>query len=135
MARAPVLALVEHVDRELDLICLVKALLEQRHGVVLRIANVYGDAPLSLAGRAPLVALTPFFYGVDDAVLCDYVAAWPRTRFVNLAWEQVFYPSHQVIKAPRDKFTRKKVTHLAWSQTFADYLADHRAGRARGRPA
>jgi hypothetical protein len=125
------LALVEHVDRELDLICLLKVLLQRRHGIELKVANFYADAPLTLAGPPPRIVLTPFFYAVEDVVLHDYVHAWPDTRFVNLAWEQVFYPSHQVIKAPRDKFTRKKVTHLAWSQTFVDYLAGHDVVRER----
>ena len=118
------LALVEHVDRELDLLCLLKALLKSRHGIELKIANFYADAPLVLARPAPRLVLTPFFYATVDMVVRDYVAAWPNTRFVNLAWEQVFYPSHQLIKSPRDKFTRKFVTHLAWSQTFDSYLKE-----------
>jgi hypothetical protein len=119
------LALIEHVDRELDLVSLLKVLLKDRHGIDLEIANFYADAPLTLARPAPRLVLTPFFYAVEDVVLKDYVSAWPDTRFVNLAWEQVFYPSHQAIKAPRDKFTRKKVTHLAWSRTFVDYMTGH----------
>ena len=91
----------------------------------LEVANFYADAPLSLAGPPPRVVLTPFFYAAEDMVLRDYVGAWPEARFVNLAWEQVFYPTHQAMKAPRDKFTRKKVTHLAWSPSFAGYLKDH----------
>ena len=94
------LALIEHVDRELDLVCLLKVLLKQRRGIELQIANLYADAPLTLAGPPPAVALTPFFYAVEDVVVKDYVEAWPQTRFVNLAWEQLFYPSHQQIKAP-----------------------------------
>jgi hypothetical protein len=119
------LALVEHVDRELDLLCLLKTLLKGRHGIELKIANFYADAPLLLARPAPRLVLTPFFYAAEDVVLKDYVAGWPGTRFVNLAWEQLFYPSHQAIKAPRDRFTRKQVTHLAWSQAFVGYLEDH----------
>ena len=120
------LALVEHVDRELDLVCLLKVLLKSRHGIELKVANLYADAPLLLAGPPPRVVLTPFFYAAEDMVLADYVKGWPNnTRFVNLAWEQLFYPSHQQIKAPRDTFTRKQVTHLAWSRAFAQYLEDH----------
>ena len=119
------LALVEHVDRELDLLCLLKVLLKRRHGIELKIANFYADAPLLLARPAPRLVLTPFFYAAEDMVLADYVAAWPNTRFVNLAWEQLFYPSHQQIKAPRDAFTRERVTHLAWSRAFVRYLEEH----------
>ena len=118
------LALVEHVDRELDLLCLLKALLKGRHGIELKIANVYADAPLLLARPAPRLVLTPFFYATEDMVVADYVAGWPNARFVNLAWEQLFYPSHQAIKAPRDRFTRKQVTHLAWSRAFVGYLEE-----------
>lgn len=116
------LALVEHVDRELDVVCLLKTLLKDRHGIELKVANVYADAPLLLAGPAPRLVLTPFFYAAEDIILKDYLQAWPETRVFNLAWEQLFYPSHEQIKAPRDKFARKKVVHLAWSRTFADYL-------------
>jgi hypothetical protein len=116
------LALVEHIDRELDLVCLLKTLLKSRHGIELKVANFYGDAPLTLARPAPRLVVTPFFYAAEDIVLRDYVKAWPNTRFVNLAWEQLFYPSHEQIKAPRDKFTRKQVVHLAWSRTFVQYL-------------
>ncbi len=119
------LALVEHVDRELDLLCLLKALLKNRHQIDLKIANFYADAPLLLAKPAPRLVLTPFFYATEDIVLRDYVAGWPNTRFLNLAWEQLFYPSHQAIKAPRDRFTRKQVTHLAWSRAFGAYLEEH----------
>ena len=119
------LALVEHVDRELDLVCLLKVLLKQRYGIELQIANLYAEAPLILARPAPRLVLTPFFYAAEDLVLRDYVCAWPNARIVNLAWEQVFYPSHEQIKAPRDKFTKKRVTHLAWSRTFADYLENN----------
>ena len=119
------LALVEHVDRELDLLCLLKALLKSGHGIELKIANFYADAPLLLARPAPRLVLTPFFYAAEDIVLADYVAGWPNTRFLNLAWEQLFYPSHQAIKAPRDRFTRKQVIHLAWSRAFGAYLEEH----------
>jgi hypothetical protein len=120
-----VLAFVEHIDRELDFITLVKELLRREHGVVLEIANFYADAPLLLNGPAPRVVLTPFFYATEDVVLRDYVDAWPEARFINLAWEQLFYPSHAAIKAPRDAFTHNVVRHLAWSPAFARYLADN----------
>lgn len=126
-----VLALIEHVDRELDLLCLLKVLLRKRHGITLRLANVYADAPLLLAGPVPRLVLTPFFYSTSDLVVKDYVTRWPETRFVNLAWEQLLYPIHQTIKIPRDDFTRNEVQHFAWTQQFADYLHGHGVPRDR----
>src|SRR5262249_27708614 len=40
-------------------------------------------------------------------------------------WEQLFYPSHVRVKSPRDRFAKSKVTHLAWTKIYADYLAAH----------
>jgi hypothetical protein len=122
MQRKPhLLALVEHVDRELDLLCLLGAELKARFGIDLQILNFYADAPLALNGASPDVVLTPFFYATEDVVLKDYVNAWPDATWLNFAWEQVFYPSQALIKRPRDAFTRNNVTHVAWSRDFLDY--------------
>lgn len=120
-----VLALIEHVDRELDFVAAVKHL-AAREGVTLEVRQFYADAPLLLAGEAPRIVLTPFFYAADDLTLRDYVRAWPDTAFFNLAWEQLFYPAHQKLKAPRDKMARERVTHLAWTEQYRDFLAAHR---------
>ena len=119
------LALIEHADRELDLVCLLKALLKARHGVDLQVAGLYVDAPLSLADAPPEVVLTPFFYSESDSFIRDYVAAWPQARFINLAWEQLFYPAHQATKRPRKTFARKRVLHLAWTREFVDFQTRH----------
>ena len=121
------LALIEHADRELDLVCLVKALLRARHGVELEVASLYMDAPLLLAEAPPEVVLTPFFYSESDIFIRDYIAAWPGARFINLAWEQLFYPAHQATKKPRKDFARNQVLHLAWTREFIDFQARHGA--------
>jgi hypothetical protein len=94
----------------------------ERFGITLEIRNFYADAPLAVAAAAPHVVLVPFCYAAEDYTMRDYVQAWPQTRFVNLAWEQVFYPSHEAIKMPRDDFARQRVVHFAWSETFVGYL-------------
>jgi surface carbohydrate biosynthesis protein len=132
MTRKPrLLALVEHVDRELDLLCLLRAELKARFGLELQILNFYADAPLALNGPAPDVLLTPFFYATEDVVLRDYVQAWPDTTWLNFAWEQVFYPSQALIKRPRDAFTRKNVSHVAWSRDFVEYQVENGVERDR----
>jgi surface carbohydrate biosynthesis protein len=126
MTRKPtILALVEHVDRELDLLCLLRAELRARFGLEMQIMNFYADAPLALNGPAPDLLLTPFFYATDDVVMSDYVKAWPETAWLNFAWEQVFYPSQALIKRPRDEFTRNVVSHIAWSHDFVRYQVEH----------
>jgi surface carbohydrate biosynthesis protein len=126
MTRKPtILALVEHVDRELDLLCLLRAELRARFGLDMQIMNFYADAPLALNGPAPDLLLTPFFYATEDVVLADYVKAWPETTWLNFAWEQVFYPSQAMIKRPRDAFTRNTVSHIAWSHEFVRYQVEN----------
>lgn len=126
MSRTPtILALVEHVDRELDLLCLLRAELRARRGLDMQIMNFYADAPLALNGPAPDVLLMPFFYATEDVVMSDYVKAWPEAVWLNFAWEQVFYPSQALIKRPRDAFARNTVSHIAWSHDFVRYQIEN----------
>lgn len=126
MTRKPrILALVEHVDRELDLLCLLRAELSARFNLDMQVMNFYADAPLALNEQAPDLLLTPFFYAAEDPVMSDYVNAWPETTWLNFAWEQVFYPSQAMIKRPRDAFTRNTVSHIAWSHDFVRYQIEN----------
>jgi len=121
-----ILILVEHADRELDVACLIAARIARAAPrLAVKIANFYTEAQRLIATTAPRVVVTPFFYAVEDAVMRDYVAAWSRSIFVNLAWEQILYGSQQTLKRPRDAFTRDKVRHVAWSEWFRDYLIGH----------
>ncbi len=123
MESVRILALVEHVDRELDVLALVKYQLGLRHGIDLRVANFYTDAPLLLNAPAPHIVLLPFCYGSNETTIRDYFNAWPDTRFYNLAWEQILSSSGRTLKAPRDEKARTQVVHLAWSAEFVEHLA------------
>ncbi len=121
-----ILILVEHADRELDVACLIRALIEQRATRLrVKVANFYTEAQSLIENHSPRVVVTPFFYAIDDKIMRDYVAAWSHATFFNLAWEQILYGSQQTLKRPRDAFTRDRVRHLAWSRWFAEYLQGH----------
>jgi surface carbohydrate biosynthesis protein len=121
-----ILILVEHADRELDVACLIRAIIEERAPRLrVKIANFYTEAQTLIRNYSPRVVVTPFLYAIEDKIMRDYVAAWSRATFFNMAWEQILYGSQQTLKRPRDAFTRDFVRHLAWSEWFARYLQSH----------
>jgi surface carbohydrate biosynthesis protein len=124
--KIPVLWLVEHIAREMDVACAVKALAESRFDLQVTVRNMYYHANEVLQRYEPAVVVHPFFYFVSGALATeDYVEAWPHTTHFNLAWEQIHYKAHMKIKAPSDEFTREKVIHHAWGKFYKDYLMEY----------
>src|SRR5258707_15778877 len=97
------LVLVEHVDRELDVICLTRMLLKRNYGIELEVANVSADAPRILRGPIPKIVFFSSFYSAEFALRRDYVSACPNTKVVSLAWEQVFCPIDEFMHRPLDE--------------------------------
>lgn len=127
MANPPrILWLVEHVAREFDVACAVRAWMEREHGLTLDIRNAYFDFEHTLAGEPPTVVVHPFFYYMEGAMGTEqHCRAWPGAVHVNLAWEELFYPANAVTKAPADDYTRKQVLHHAWGGFFKDFLTEN----------
>lgn len=121
--RIGILILVEHVAREMDVACAVAAHLRRRHGVSVRVRNIYQHAGECLREFEPAVVAHPFLYFAKGALATqDYIAAWPQAAHCNLAWEQLFYGAHQKVKAPGDEFARKNVLHHAWGDFSREFL-------------
>ena len=125
MKNLPLLWLIEHVARELDVACAVRHLAKKRHGVDLEIRNVYYHAKELMQKADPQTVILPFFYTTTDLAYDDYIATWPEARYFNLSWEQIHYNAHVTIKAPSDDFARKKVIHHAWGDFGKSYLLSH----------
>jgi surface carbohydrate biosynthesis protein len=120
-----VLYLIEHTSRELDVACLVKAVMEREHGLRVEIRNMYYHAEDSLRELRPRVVAYPFFYFLKNAMGTeDYVRTWPDAVHFNLSWEQIHYKAHWKIKSPSDEFARKRVVHHAWGKFYRDYLLE-----------
>lgn len=119
-----VLILIEHVDRELDAVAELVVLLEERHGLRAEVRNFYSDMRLCLERYEPAVVATPFFYFLDHHPMKDFVAAWPKAAFVNLAWEQILYTMNKAVKAPKDEFARTRVRHICWTKTYSDFIQE-----------
>jgi hypothetical protein len=124
--RIDVLWLVEHIAREMDVACAVRAMARRRNGLEITVRNLFLDAREMLETCEPRVVVHPFFYFVRGALATeDFVEAWPGAVHFNLAWEEIHYKAHRKIKAPADEFTKKKVIHHAWGPFYRSYLLEH----------
>ena len=118
-----ILWLVEHVAREFDVACVVKAIAKQRYGLRVEVRNLYQHIQDYLCEFDPVVVVHPYVYFVHGALATeDVFRRWPDAIHVNAAWEQIHYKAHYKIKAPSDELARGKVIHLAWGRFFKDYL-------------
>ncbi len=120
-----VLWLIEHVARELDVACAASVLAMNRHGLSVKIRNMFLHFNEFIHCYEPKVVILPYCYSMNDPVIKEMAYCWPKTIFINLAWEEIFYQGHVKIKAPADEFSRAKVIHLAWGDFFKEYLKSH----------
>ncbi len=117
-----ILFLIEHISRELDVACAIKALAERERNLRVEIKHVYHDVPAHLSTYLPRVVVFPSFYCAEDLANKDYITRWQESFFFNMAWEEIFYQGHMKLKAPADEFTRTNVIHHAWGNFYRDYL-------------
>ena len=115
----------EHKARELDIACAVKAILEQRQGISIKIASIAHSLDYVFAKYQPKVVVLPYCVAVHEANLDRLVSQWPEARFVNLSYEQVLGIAQKDLNAPKDDFACNYVIHHAWGDFFADYLKSH----------
>lgn len=121
-----VLWLVEHVAREFDVACAVKAVAEREYGIRVEVRNIYEHIRDYLARFDPAVVVHPFVYFVRGALATeDVFERWPDAIHVNAAWEQIHYKAHLKVKAPADDLARERVIHHAWGDFYRDYLIEH----------
>lgn len=123
--KVDILWLVEHIAREMDVACAVKALVEARYGLDITIRNMYHQAYETMQDYAPSVVVWPFFYFAKGALAVeDYVKTWPKATHFNLSWEELYYKALLKPKAPSDGFAKKKVIHHAWGNFYKEYLLE-----------
>ena len=120
-----VLFLVEHVDRELDVVTCLMQKLESGFGITSQARNYYYDFQQNLALFNPSVVVFPFFYGADHLYPIQYSARWPHAHLVNLGWEQILNKLDVGMKTPRDDTARSRVCHICWTPKHRDFLANN----------
>ena len=118
-----VLFLVEHIDRELDVVTCLMQKLEAGFGITSQARNYYHDFRHNLALFNPSVVVFPFFYGADHLQPIQYTTRWPLAHLVNLGWEQILNKLDVGMKTPRDDVARSRVFHICWTPKHRDFLA------------
>ena len=102
----------EHVDREVDIACAVKALIEEQYGLHIEVVqHPYGEMVANYQHLRPKVILLPSVLGS----YIPYLLEWPTAICVNLRWEQIFYKGIQGNKVIKGSLARQNVIHHAWS--------------------
>jgi len=113
--------LYEKALRELDVACVLKVMLE-REGLSVAIIHQDHDYGEALQHYRPRLVVLPFCYQNRSNNI--YLLRWRDAVFVNLTWEQFFYPGNQKAKTPRGDFPLRHVMHFAWSRDYLRLLAD-----------
>lgn len=130
-----ILLLYEHVVRELDVACAVKAAAGEEFGLRIEFAQYPYGIPEALGAFQPRVVVLPFCYKKCYAKMgSDFAAClleWPDAHYVNLAWEQLIYDGNRNSKTPGGIFATQHVLHHAWSADFAAYLQEQGIARER----
>lgn len=112
---------VEHVARELDVACAVAAILRSR-GVDVAIESLVFNRDELTRRYRPRIVAVPYFYSAGDLGVHDLCLAMPSSRFVNLAFEQLFSKGNMRFKRPRDVSAQEHVMHLSSGSDFSDFL-------------
>ena len=125
MEKVDLVYFVEHVARELDIACAVKAILVINTDVSVKIASITHGLENLLDAYQPNVVALPYCVALHEAGLDAIVRRWPKAKYINLAYEQVLGKAQKDLNSPKDEFARKHVVQHAWGDFFAQYLQDH----------
>ncbi|MBC8508590.1 MAG: hypothetical protein ISR58_03370 [Anaerolineales bacterium] len=125
MEKVDLVYFVEHVARELDIACAVKAILEKNTDISVKIASITHGLKDVFDAYQPKVVALPYCVAVHEAGLDKIVARWSGAKFINLAYEQVLGKAQKNLNSPKDDFAREYVMHHAWGDFFAQYLQDN----------
>lgn len=117
-----VIWIIEHVARELDVACAIKALVEKRYGLTVEIISIQANVRVVTRQWQPRLVVTPFLYGAHLAAISHFIAFWHEPIYFNLAWEQLFSKSTEKYKAIVGDFTKHHVIHHAWGDFFRHNL-------------
>jgi len=121
-----ILLFVEHVARELDIACAVKHLLAEKHGLRLDITSMVSGRKKTLDKWDPCVVAIPYSYvGLASPDLREISDSFPKARFVDLAYEQLYHTFNKSFRIPRDDFARRGVLHHAWADFHVEFLKQH----------
>lgn len=122
MKKIDIIWFIEHISRELDVASAVSALISKKYNKSIKIAPL--NSLKVFNNFLPSTVLLPYCYSIKDKTLRKSLKVWTKARFINLAWEQIFYHANLEYKSPRDDFAKKFVIHHAWSDKRKNFLIE-----------
>ncbi len=123
---ADIVIFTEHVAREMDIATALKFLVQKHYGlhVVVR-SIVHGLMETLNEFEMPRVVVVPYAYSSLNDGINQALAAWPKSIYINLHFEQFFDKVSSFVCGPVDEFAKHRVMHLAWGNFFVEFLAAH----------
>jgi surface carbohydrate biosynthesis protein len=116
----------EHVARELDVATALKYLIERKFGLKVAVRSIVHGLTETLHDLAmPKVVAIPYAYSAFNDSIGQTLAAWPKSVYINLHYEQFFDKTSAYVCGPMDEFARHRVMHLAWGEFFVEFLLAH----------
>ncbi len=125
MKSIDILLFVEHVARELDIACAVKAIIERDSPLSIEIASIRHGIEETLGSYKPRIVALPYCVAIFEGSLDEIVKRWPKAEYVSLSYEQVLGRAQKELNSPKDLFSKEFVLYHAWGDFFAEYLQAH----------
>ena len=120
-----ILFLIEHDDRESEVVHRISNILREEHGFDVSILSILYHSHLFRKIK-PKVVVVPYALSANDWPISYFVKKFgSQINYINLNWEQHLAKMTKEYKAPRDTFCKKQIMHLAWSDNFKAFLAGH----------
>lgn len=118
-----VLYCIEHVARELDTACAVRAIARRRHGTDTHIHVLASQLDSVFERHAPRIIVVPYCTS-RKASPWQVFERWPGVPILNVACEQLFSQGNRRFRLPKDDFARQGVLHVAAGDFFRNWLLE-----------
>jgi surface carbohydrate biosynthesis protein len=114
---------IEHVARELDIACAVRAIAQKKYGLNVHVHVLSNELDPVFEHHRPRLVAVPYCTSrqfFPRALLLR----WPNLPILNLACEQLLSPGNRKYRLPRDEFARSQVLHVAAGEFFRRWLLE-----------
>ena len=122
--KVDVIYFIEHVARELDIACAIKALLEKDREISVVIKSIAHDLESTVSYYDPRVVILPYCNGVVNRPPEKMIPDWPHARYLSLTFEQVLGKAQLEYIREKDEFTRKFLFYSVWGDFYRQILEE-----------
>ena len=120
--KVDVIYFIEHVARELDIACAIKALLEKKRNISVIIKSIAHDLETTVSQYDPRVVILPYCNGVINRPPEKMIPHWPQAKYLSLTFEQVLGKAQLDYIRDKDEFTRKFLFYSVWGEFYKQIL-------------